>query len=597
MYILGISAYYHDSAAVLLKDDSIVIAVQEERFTRIKNDAAFPVNAIQYALKTAGITVNEIDVVTFYDKPLLKFERILETYLANVPRGFIYFLSSLPIWIREKLFLKTLIKNELKKIGEINFKKTKLLFTEHHLAHAASTFYTSPYHESAIVIIDGVGEWATTSICYGINNKIEVIKEIRFPHSLGLLYSSFTYFLGFKVNSAEYKVMGLAPYLSAKNELVLKFYHIIKDKLIVLYDDGSYALQMSYFSYPYSLKMIKDKMWEELFGIKKRNEEDDLSNEHVALATALQLITEEIFIRICEDAKNLSGSKNICLSGGVALNCVANSKLMESNLFENIYIQPAAGDAGAALGAALATYYIYFNKQRKDWSAFNPYLGYSIEEEELNTLCKKLPIDKYSKHDDKELIDLVVKALAEKKVIGWVQAKMEWGPRALGNRSILADPRPTDMQSRINLQIKKREGFRPFAPVILEQEASKYFEMKQVSPYMLFTFPFKAKWRNELPLNFEENEIMDKLIYPKSQFPAVTHIDFSARVQTVNQEQNKKLFLLLQAFMQETGVAMLINTSFNVRSEPIVMTAQQAFDCFMKTEMDLLVIENTLFYK
>ena len=597
MYILGISAYYHDSAAVLLQDATILVAVQEERFTRIKNDASFPSNAIQYCIQKAGIELKDIDAITFYDKPLLKFERIVETFLAIAPKGFRTFVQFVPLWLKEKLFLKSLLKKELHKIAPIDFKKTKLLFTEHHLSHAAACYFTSTFKEAAIVTIDGVGEWATTSICYGSGTHIEVIEEVRFPDSIGLLYSSFTYFLGFKVNSAEYKVMGLAPYASRNSEAVQKFYLLIKNNLIHCLEDGSYRLNMDFFSFHYALRMIEAKKWETLFGLKRRVETDELNIMHAALASALQIIVEEMVYNICENAKKLTGSDNLCLSGGVALNCVANSMLAQKKLFKNIFIQPAAGDAGGALGAALATHYIYFNNNRNHWAVFDPYLGYSIDENEVKILCKTQASESYTKYPENDLLEIVAKALAAGKIVGWVQGPMEWGPRALGNRSILASATVVDMQQKINLQIKKREGFRPFAPVVLEEDAKNYFEIDNASPYMMYTFPLIPEIRKNLPASFEDFNINQKLSCNKSNFPAITHVDFSARVQTVNKEQNRLLYLLLQRYKKETGDAILVNTSFNVRGEPIVMNAQQAFECFKHTDMDLLVINDTLFRK
>lgn len=597
MYILGISAYYHDSAAVLLQDATILVAVQEERFTRIKNDASFPSNAIQYCIQKAGIELKDIDAITFYDKPLLKFERIVETFLAIAPKGFRTFVQFVPLWLKEKLFLKSLLKKELHKIAPIDFKKTKLLFTEHHLSHAAACYFTSTFKEAAIVTIDGVGEWATTSICYGSGTHIEVIEEVRFPDSIGLLYSSFTYFLGFKVNSAEYKVMGLAPYASRNSEAVQKFYLLIKNNLIHCLEDGSYRLNMEFFSFHYALRMIEAKKWETLFGLKRRVETDELNIMHAALASALQIIVEEMVYNICENAKKLTGSDNLCLSGGVALNCVANSMLAQKKLFKNIFIQPAAGDAGGALGAALATHYIYFNNNRNHWAAFDPYLGYSIDENEVKILCTTQASESYTKYPENDLLEIVAKALAAGKIVGWVQGPMEWGPRALGNRSILASATVVDMQQKINLQIKKREGFRPFAPVVLEEDAKNYFEIDEASPYMMYTVPLIPEIRKNLPASFEDFNINQKLSCHKSNFPAITHVDFSARVQTVNKEQNRLLYLLLQRYKKETGDAILVNTSFNVRGEPIVMNAQQAFECFKHTDMDLLVINDTLFRK
>jgi carbamoyltransferase len=596
MYILGISAYYHDAAAVLLKDGELIAAVQEERFSRIKNDASFPIQSIQYCLNVANITSQNLSAITFYDKPFLKFERILETFLAVAPKGFLPFITMMPIWLKEKLFLKSILKKELQKIGDFDWTNTKLLFTEHHLSHAASTFFTSPFQEAAVVTIDGVGEWATTSISYGKDNQITVVKEIRFPHSLGLLYSSFTHFLGFKVNSDEYKVMGLAPYAAKESVEVQNYYRLIKTNLVTINHDGSYSLQMKNFSFHKALTMFNNKTWESIFGIPKRSEHEALTNAHASLAQALQLVTEEIVVGLCQQAASLTGSKNICLSGGVALNCVANGSLERASIFNHVFVQPAAGDAGGALGAALATYFIFFEKERVANNNFHPYLGYEINALELEQFCigKELVT---SINEEAILMKQIAHELANGKIVGWIQGRMEWGPRALGNRSILASPLCPDMQQKINQKIKRREGFRPFAPVIIEEDASAYFDMKNPSPWMMKTFPIATQHRNNRPASFEHYSISEKLNYPLSTMPAITHVDFSARVQTVNAEQNHKLYLLLQAFKKETNYPVLVNTSFNVRDEPIVMTAQQAFDCFNNTEMDLLVIGNKVFRK
>ena len=596
MYTLGISAYYHDAAAVLLKDGELIAAVQEERFSRIKNDSSFPAQAIQYCLNVAQISPKQLTTITFYDKPFLKFERILETFLEVAPKGFLPFITMMPVWLKEKLFLKSILKRELDKIGEFDFMQTKLLFTEHHLAHAASTFFTSPFEEAAILTIDGVGEWATTSISYGKDNQINVLKEIRFPHSLGLLYSSFTYFLGFKVNSGEYKVMGLAPYAARESEEVQKYYRLIKSNLISFNTDGSYALQMKNFSFHHSLRMIRHKKWESIFNIKKRKENEALTITHASIAQALQLITEDVLLGLCQQAAAVTGSKNICLSGGVALNCVANGVVERSSIFNHVFVQPAAGDAGGAIGAALATYFIFFEKERTATKNFHPYLGPEIKTAEVDKLCvgKEL-ITTFD--NEAALMKQIAQELANGKIVGWMQGRMEWGPRALGNRSILASPLFEDMQQKINQKIKRREGFRPFAPVVLEEDATIYFDIKNPSPWMMFTYPVSTKQRKKLPESFENYSISEKLKFPLSTLPAITHVDFSARVQTVNDEQNHKLYLLLHAFKAQTGCAVLVNTSFNVRGEPIVMTAQQAFDCFNNTEMDLLVIGNKVFRK
>jgi len=596
MYILGISAYYHDAAAVLLKDGEVIAAVQEERFSRIKNDASFPTEAIRYCLHVANISQKELTAIAFYDKPFLKFERILETFLAVAPKGFLPFITMMPVWLKEKLFLKSVLKRELQKIGDFDWANTKLLFTEHHLSHAASTFFTSPFQEAAVITIDGVGEWATTSISYGKENQITVLKEIGFPHSLGLLYSSFTYFLGFKVNSGEYKVMGLAPYAARESEEVQKFYQLIKANLITIQDDGSYSLEMRNFTFHHSLTMLNAKRWESIFNVKRRRENEDLTLTHASIAQALQLITEEVLFGLCRQAASLTGSKNICLSGGVALNCVANGRLERASIFDDVFVQPAAGDAGGALGAALASHYIFFDKEWVANNNFSPYIGHEIDATELEQLC--VGKERYTSFDNEELLmKLIAHELATGKIVGWVQGRKEWGPRALGNRSILASPLWPDMQQKINQKIKRREGFRPFAPVVIEEDASEYFEMKKPSPWMMFTFPIAEQQRNTLPMSFENYSISEKLNYPLSTMPAITHVDFSARVQTVNAEQNQKLYLLLQAFKKETNYPVLVNTSFNVRDEPIVMTAQQAYDCFVTTEMDILVIGNIIFRK
>lgn len=596
MYILGISAYYHDAAAVLLKDGELIAAVQEERFSRIKNDASFPRQAIQYCLSFANISPKDITAITFYDKPFLKFERILETFLEVAPKGFLPFVTMMPVWLKEKLFLKSILKRELRNIGDFDWAHTKLLFTEHHLSHAASTFFTSPFQEAAIITIDGVGEWATTSIFYGKENQITALKEIKFPHSIGLLYSSFTYFLGFKVNSGEYKLMGLAPYAARESDEVQKFYQVIKMNLISINKDGSYSLQMKNFTFQHSLTMINVERWESIFKIKKRRENEELTITHASIAQAIQMVTEEVLIGLCHHAASLTGSKNICLSGGVALNCVANGILDRTSIFSHVFVQPAAGDAGGALGAALASQYIFFDKEWVAKNSFNPYLGHQIDAEELGKLNGGKEL--YTSFEDESMMmKHIAQELAKGKIIGWVQGRMEWGPRALGNRSILASPLLQDMQQKINQKVKRREGFRPFAPVVLEEDASVYFEMNKPSPWMMFTVPLAISQRKKLPATFDQYAISEKLKCPLSIMPAITHVDFSARVQTVNVAQNQKLYLLLQAFKKETNYAVLVNTSFNVRGEPIVMTAQQAFDCFKTTDIDILVIDNKVFTK
>lgn len=601
MYILGISAFYHDSAAAILKDGEIVAAAQEERFSRKKHDAGFPSQAVNYCLKEAGISIDDLETVVFYDKPLLKFERLLETYYAFAPKGFASFLLAMPVWLNEKLFLKKIIRDELKKIQTYKKKKLKLLFPEHHLSHAASAFYPSPFEEAAILTIDGVGEWATTAICKGTGNKIEILKQLNFPHSVGLLYSAFTYYLGFKVNSGEYKLMGLAPYGDPTAEQTSQFVSIIKEKLVKIYEDGSVYLDQRYFNYAVGLRMVKDKKFEILFGFKRRGEEEELSQKHCNLALAIQQVTEEIVVKLAAHAKAITGAKNICMSGGVALNCVANGKLQNANLFEQIFIQPASGDAGGAVGAALAAHHIYFEKERSIATTMDAmkgsYLGPSFSDEEIQTAASFFNA-KYKRYDEREVLNmLTARLLNEGNVIGWFQGRMEFGPRALGNRSILADPRNPEMQKKLNLKIKFREGFRPFAPAVLAEDAQNCFELITPSPYMLLVQPIKKEFQNKLPENYHQLSINRKLYFQKSTLPAITHIDYSARIQTVHASTNKTFHDLLSAFKQLTSCSVLVNTSFNVRGEPVVCTPQEAYQCFMRTEMDYLVIENFLFSK
>ncbi|MFY7841152.1 MAG: carbamoyltransferase [Lacibacter sp.] len=601
MYILGISAFYHDSAAAILKDGEIIAAAQEERFSRKKHDAGFPSQAVAYCLKEADISIDQLEAVVFYDKPLLKFERLLETYYAFAPKGFASFLMAMPVWLNEKLFLKKKIRDELKKIQLYDKKKLMLLFPEHHLSHAASAFYPSAFEEAAILTIDGVGEWATTTLCKGNGKNIEILKQLNFPHSVGLLYSAFTYYLGFKVNSGEYKLMGLAPYGDPSAEQTKQFVSIIKEKLVKIYDDGSVYLDQQYFNYAVGLRMVKDKKFEALFGFKRRSEEDELTQQHCNLALAIQLATEDIVLKLAAHAKAITGAQNICLSGGVALNCVANGKLQNSHLFENIFIQPASGDAGGAVGAALAAHHIYFEKERSIVTGMDAmkgsYLGSSFTTDEIETVIQqyKAVATTFSNRD--ELNKTVAAHISNGNVIGWFQGRMEFGPRALGNRSIIADPRNPEMQKKLNLKIKYREGFRPFAPAVLAEDAQDYFELTTASPYMLFVQPVKKTLQHPVPDNYHQLNLTDKLYFQRSSLPAVTHIDYSARVQTVHKETNPAFHSLISAFKQLTGCAVLINTSFNVRGEPVVCTPQEAYQCFMRTEMDYLVIENYLFSK
>lgn len=601
MYILGISAFYHDSAAAIIKDGEIIAAAQEERFSRKKHDAGFPSKAVEYCLKEAGITIDQLEAVVFYDKPLLKFERLLETYYAFAPKGFASFLMAMPVWLNEKLFLKKMIRDELKKIQLYDKKKLKLLFPEHHLSHAASAFYPSPFEEAAILTIDGVGEWATTTICKGKGKQIEILKQLNFPHSVGLLYSAFTYYLGFKVTSGEYKLMGLAPYGDPGAEQTKQFVSIIKEKLVKIYDDGSIYLDQQYFNYSVGLRMVKDKKFETLFGFKRRSEEDELTQQHCNLALAIQQVTEEIVLKLAAHAKAITGSNNICLSGGVALNCVANGKLQNTKLFAKIFIQPASGDAGGAVGSALAAHHIYFEKERTISSAMDAmkgsYLGPSFSADEIEATIQQYKAVATAFNNRNELNRIVAAHISEGNVVGWFQGRMEFGPRALGNRSIIADPRNPEMQKKLNLKIKYREGFRPFAPAVLAEDAKDYFELNTASPYMLLVQSVKKKLQYPVPENYHQLNLSDKLYFQRSTLPAITHIDYSARVQTVHKETNEAFYHLLTAFKQQTGCAVLINTSFNVRGEPVVCTPQEAYQCFMRTEMDYLVIENYLFSK
>lgn len=598
MIILGISAYYHDAAAAIIKDGVIIAAAQEERFTRIKHDESFPVNAIAFCLKEAAIEIDDLDVVVFYDKPFLKFERILETYIAYAPRGFLSFLKAIPIWIKDKLFLKKKIKDELDKLGVYDKRKLKLLFTDHHLSHAASAYYPSSFTDAAVLTIDGVGEWTTTSIYKAEDNTLIALKEMHFPHSVGLLYSAFTYFLGFKVNSGEYKLMGLAPYGNAGNEQTEHYKKIIKEKLCTIYDDGSIFLEQKYFSYGSGFKMISDSKWQQLFGMAKRQPDDSIEQQHCNLALAIQQVTEEIVIKLAIHAKAITGSNNLCLAGGVALNCVANGRLQELNIFDNIYIQPAAGDAGGALGAALAAYHIYFDQPKNATIEYDTmqgsYLGPSFTNEQIIYDCKKNKLQ-YEVQEDEALNKNVAAQLANGKVVGWFKGKMEFGPRALGNRSILADPRNAEMQQKLNLKIKFREGFRPFAPAVLAEQVSVIFKTDQPSPYMLMVT--QVKDQNTLPADYATFSLTQKLQFAKSNLPAITHADGSARIQTVHKNTNAHFWNLINEFYQRTNCPLLVNTSFNVRGEPIVCTPVEAIDCFLNTGMDILVMENIVLEK
>ena len=599
--ILGISAFYHDSAAALIINDKVIAAAQEERFTREKQSSKFPVEAIKYCLEEAGVEIDELDAVVFYDKPLLKFERLLETYYAFSPKGLLSFIKAIPVWLNEKLFIKKNIRDGLKEVGEYNIKKLNLLFSEHHLSHAASTFYSSPYKDSAIITIDGVGEWSTASIGFGKENNIKLLKELHFPHSVGLLYSSFTYFLGFMVNSGEYKLMGLAPYGNPKSNQTHKFIQLIKDNLVDIKDDGSIWLNQKYYNYATGLTMVKDKKWEDLFGFARRVEKIDIEQHHCNLALAIQIVTEEIVLKMAKEAKRLTNSDNLCLAGGVALNCVSNGKLQKEGVFKYIYIQPAAGDAGAALGAAQAIYHMYYNKERvvdgiNDLME-GSYLGPSFSEKEVMSMNKKTKAIFKHYSEFKEINIDIAKEISDGKVVGWFQGRMEFGPRALGNRSILGDARNPEMQKKLNLKIKYREGFRPFAPSVLAEDSNKLFDLDVDSPYMLLVAPINDSIKKKLPENYYDLPLWDRLYTERSVLQSITHLDFSARVQTVHKETNLKYWELIKAFKKITGYGLVVNTSFNVRGEPIVCTPYDAYRCFMSTEMDYLVINNFVYKK
>lgn len=601
MKVLGISAYYHDSAAALTIDGRIIAAVQEERFSRIKHDPDFPAQAVRYCLETAELSIDELDAVVFYDKPFVKFERLIETYYDYAPKGIVSFLTSMPVWMREKLFLRNVIRKELKKIMPYDKKTLKLLFPEHHLSHAASAFYPSPYSDAAILTIDGVGEWATASICHGKGSDITVMKELHFPDSLGLLYSAFTYFLGFKVNSGEYKLMGLAPYGIRGSERVESFKKLICQKLVDVKDDGSIHLDQSYFNYAVGLRMAKDDKWQELFGFKRRSEEDELKQEHCDLALAIQEVTEDVVLKMAKEAKRLTSSDNLCMAGGVALNCVANGKLLREGIFKNIWIQPASGDAGGALGAALAAEYIWGKTPRVadgiNDTMQGSYLGPEYADDDIKADVRQYSAVYEQAGNDEELCEKIARLIASGQVVGWCQGRAEFGPRALGNRSILADPRNPAMQQKLNIKIKQREGFRPFAPSVAAEDAAKYFDINVFSPYMLLVADVKKDIWKPLPANYNEMPLMDRLYVRRSELPAITHVDMSARMQTVSASTNPLYHRLIKAFEMKTGCGVLINTSFNVRGEPPVQTASDAYRCFMTTDMDVLVVGHCVFIK
>lgn len=597
--ILGLSAFYHDSAAALLVDGQIVAAAQEERFTRKKHDPAFPANALAYVMAESGLRLSDLAAVAFYDKPYLKFERLLETYHGFAPRGLRSFIMAMPVWIKEKLMMRTMLKDELAKAGEGD---PLVLFPEHHLSHAASAFYPSPFPEAAILTVDGVGEWATSTIGFGRGRELTILRELQFPHSLGLLYSAFTYYTGFKVNSGEYKLMGLAPYGNPGDEQVQRFKSLILDELVDLREDGSLLLNMDYFDFATGLTMCRDDKWESLFGVPRRARETLLDQRHMNLALAIQQATEEIVLRLAETAKELTGADYLVMAGGVALNCVANGKLIRRGTFKDIWIQPAAGDAGGALGAALAAWHIWQEKPRpapnlQMDNMAGSYLGPEFGADDILRVARRhrAPYQRYNDFD--ELTRDTAALLAQGQVVGWFQGRMEWGPRALGNRSILGDPRHPEMQKRLNLKIKYREGFRPFAPSVLHEETANYFELDRPSPYMLLVAPVNEARRNPLPPGYDNLELFDRLYHLRSDVPAITHVDYSARIQTVHRETNERYWRLIQAFKELTGCGLIVNTSFNVRGEPIVCTPEDAYQCFMRTEMDHLVMGDFRFDK
>ena len=580
MNILGISAFYHDSAACLVRDGEIIAAAQEERFTRKKHDASFPDNAIEFCLKTGGIQVSDLDYVGFYDKPFIKFERILETYLGIAPKGLKQYLSAIPVWLKDKLWTRGNIRKNLGYDGPV-------IFSEHHESHAASAFFPSPFKEAAILTMDGVGEWATSSLALGKNNKIELLQELHFPHSIGLLYSAFTYYLGFKVNSGEYKVMGLAPYGKPI------YCNLIREHLIDLKDDGSFRMNMEYFDFLGGMTMTNEK-FAAIFDHPTRKSESQLTQKEMDIAASLQEVTEEIMVKMARHIRQITGMKNLCLSGGVALNCVGNGKILKENIFENIWIQPAAGDAGSALGVALCCWYQILDNKRvtNGCDAMKgAYLGPHYKESEIKSYLDTESIP-YRKLGEIELSKTVVADLKAGKVVGWFQGPMEFGPRALGGRSIIGDPRNPKMQSIMNLKIKYRESFRPFAPSVLAEKVNEWFEMDSESPYMLLVARVREDKR--ITMTEEQKKLfgIDLLNVPRSQIPAITHVDYSARIQTVHKDTNKRFYDLISEFEKETKCPVLINTSFNVRGEPIVCTPEQAFLCFMRTEMDTLVLEN-----
>jgi carbamoyltransferase len=599
MNILGISGLYHDSAAALIIDGKVVAAAQEERFTRVKHDNLFPVHSIRYCLEEGNMQIDDLDAVVYYEKPGLRYDRYMESYTYFAPSGFKSFLAHFPILFKWKHFFNNKIKKHLREVHPYDASALKILYTEHHLSHAAGAYYPSGFDDAAILTIDGVGEYASASICHGKNNKIKILKELRWPHSLGILYSAFTQFLGFKINNGEYKVMGLAPYGIVDSEEVNRFIKVVKDRLIDIAEDGSIWLNQEHFQYATaSGGKIKIDHWEKILDMKMRPADSNLEQTHCNLALAIQLITEESVLKMAAEAKRLTGSKNICLSGGVALNCVANGKLLKSKMFDHIFIQPAAGDAGGAVGAGLAAHHIYFDQAlKKIENQENVYLGPEFSDEDIEAVVAKHETACRQFDNDQSLCDKVASLIASDNVIGWYQGRMEFGPRALGNRSILGNATSLDMQRKINLKIKFREGFRPFAPSVLLEDNQKYFNIDRESPYMLLVTDVQKDVMRPLPDGYDQMHWRDKLDVNRSEIQAVTHVNFSARVQTVTPKSNAKYYQLIKSFKQLTGYGLLINTSFNVRGEPIVCTPQDAYNCFMQTNMDYLVLNNYVFSK
>jgi carbamoyltransferase len=591
--VLGISAFYHDSAAAILVDGKIVAAAQEERFTRKKHDSSFPRNACRYVLEEAGLHYKDLSAVAFYEKPFLKFERLLETYHAFAPSGFVSFVSAMLAWIKEKLFMRRMLRQELAELGD---GEVPTYFPEHHLSHAASAFYPSPFEEAAILTIDGVGEWATTTIGRGRGKEIEILKELHFPHSIGLLYSAFTFYTGFAVNSGEYKLMGLAPYGNPDAQRTADYKKKIETELVDLRKDGSVILNMDYFDYATGLKMANEAKWAKLFGVPRRKPESEISQAYMDMALAIQQVTEESVLRLARTARELTGCKYLVMAGGVALNCVANGKILRAGIFDDIWIQPAAGDAGGAVGAAYSVWHILYGNERqlngRRDATRGSYLGPDFSDPEIERVLNRYSAKARHYEEFHCLASDIARKLGEGNVVGWFQGRMEFGPRALGNRSILGDARNPEMQKKLNLKIKYREGFRPFAPSVLEEDIGEYFELDRESPYMLLVAPVRQDKQIPVPADYHDKPLYERLYFLRSDLPAITHIDYSARIQSVSQETNPRYWELIRQFKEQTGYGVIVNTSFNVRGEPIVCTPEDAYRCFMRTEMDYLVVGN-----